>query len=69
MAARKKSSRPKAGAKRAKSARSAARPKARPAAPKPERPPSGGSARGAEAVIYSDLRREAAMRRLLRHSG
>jgi hypothetical protein len=68
MAARKKSSRPKPAAKRTKSARPAARPKARPAARKPERPPSAASPRGAEAVVYSDLRREGAMRRLLRHS-
>ena len=79
MAARKKkSSRPKPkgksvkgpkGMKAAKSARPAARPKARPAARPKATPTPAASARGAEGVVYSDVRREAAMRRFLRQSG
>jgi hypothetical protein len=79
MAARKKkSSRPKPrgksvegvkgarGVKAAKSARPAARPKARPAARPKATPTPAASAGG---VVYSDVRREAAMRRFLRRSG
>lgn len=79
MAARKKkSSRPKPkgrsakgskGVKAAKSARPAARPKARPTARPKATPIPAASARGAEGVVYSDVRREAAMRRFLRQSG
>ncbi len=57
------------GAKAAKSARPAARPKARPAARPKATPTPIVSARGAEGVVYSDVRREAALRRFLRQSG
>ena len=77
MAARKKkSSRPKPKGKSvkavkrvkaAKSTRPAARPKARPAA-RPKATPAT-SARATEGVVYSDVRREAALRRFLRQSG
>jgi hypothetical protein len=64
MPDRKKSPRAKPKAKGAGRAKRAARPKTKPAAR-----PAVASGRGGEGIVYSDVRREAAMRRFLRQSG